>query len=435
MVAKFKVSNFRSILDLELNLLYAEGKAPNGWQKSDVWPFLSATGHTSDRVVPILALYGANASGKTNIIRALASFFGAIRHGIEGRYHPNRLNPKYSSTTFGLEVIKKDSRFCYRLEYDGVSIRKERLRIFAKGAWQTVFAVGEEFSVEAIATENYPVDKLKDFFRVECTSAAGVQVRSWFDCLGRKYEALSRDVSDAYQACMNSVSVYLTNDIDFVRSIDRLAVKMNATREEAEDRVSQFLKKFDIGIEGIAVDSQELSSDELAQFFEKRGLPRGSVNRRDGKFYLEVIDSKHRDVGGNLVPMAYRSDESEGTRLLAGIVATCLVALDCGDAVFFDELDRSLHPLLLIELVKLFKLKRYNPHGAQLVFTAHDPSLMEDVLLRLGEIGVVNNGLAAGTTLRRLVDLKRDGMEIRNVHNFRKLYMDGFFTGIPYPVL
>ena len=435
MVTKFKVSNFRSILDLELNLLYTEGKAPNGWQKSDVWPFLSPTGHASDRIVPVLALYGANASGKTNIIRALASFFGVIRHGIEGRYHPNRLNPKYSATTFELEFVKKDSRFCYRLEYDGVSIRKERLQIFAEGAWQTVFAVGEEFSVEAIATENYPVDKLKDFFRVECTSAEGVQVRSWFDCLGRKYEALSRNVSDAYQACMNGVSVYLTNDIDFVRGIDRLALKMNATREEAEDRVSQFLKKFDIGIEGIAVDSQELSSDELAQLFEKRVLPRGSVNRRDGKFYLEVIDFKHRDVGGNLVPMSYRSDESEGTRLLAGIVATCLVALDCGDTVCFDELDRSLHPLLLIELVKLFKLKRYNPHGAQLVFTAHDPSLMEDVLLRLGEIGVVNNGLATGTTLRRLVDLKRDGMEIRNVHNFRKLYMDGFFTGIPYPVL
>lgn len=435
MITKFKVSNFRSILDLELNLLYAEGKAPNGWRNGDVWPFLSATGRASDRVVPILALYGANASGKTNIVRALASLFGVIRNGIEGRYCPNRLNPKYSSTTFELEFIQKGSRFWYQLEYDGTCIRNERLQTFVDGVWQMVFAVGEKFAVEAIATENYPVDKLKDFFRVECTSAAGAQVRSWFDCLGRKYEALSRTVTNAHQACMNGVSVYLTNDIDFVRGIDRLALEMNVTREEAEERVSQFLKKFDIGIEGIAVDSQELSSDELTQLFEKRVSPRGSINRRDGKFYLEVIDFKHRDVGGKLVSMAYRSDESEGTRLLAGIVATCLAALDCGNAVFFDELDRSLHPLLLIELVKLFKLKRYNPHGAQLVFTAHDPSLMEDVLLRLGEIGVVNNGLATGTTLRRLVDLKKDGMEIRNVHNFRKQYMDGFFTGIPYPVL
>lgn len=435
MITKFRVSNFRSILDLELNLLYAEGKAPNGWQKGDVWPFLNTTSLASDRVVPVLALYGANASGKTNLIRALANFFGIIRYGIEGRYHPNRLNPKYSSTTFELEFTNKDSRFCYRLEYDRVQIRNERLQIFAEGVWRTVFSAGKDFAVEAIATENYPVDKLKDFFRVECSSAAGAQVRSWFDCLGRKYEALSRNVSEAYRVCMEGVSVYLTNDIDFVRGIDRLAQEMGSTREEAEDRVSQFLKRFDLGIEGIAVDSQELSSDETAQLFERRVLPRGGVNRRDGKFYLETIDFKHRDIGGNLVSMAYRSDESEGTRLLAGVIATCLVALDRGSTVFFDELDRSLHPLILIELVRLFKLKQYNPHGAQLVFTAHDPSLMEDVLLRLGEIGIVNNGLATGTTLRRLVDMRNADMEIRNVHNFRKQYMDGFFTGIPYPVL
>lgn len=435
MITKFRVSNFRSILDLELNLLYAEGKAPNGWQKGDVWPFLNTTGLASDRVVPVLALYGANASGKTNLIRALANFLGIIRYGVEGRYHPNRLNPKYSFTTFELEFTNKDSRFCYRLEYNRMQIQRERLQVFVEGGWQTVFSAGEDFAVEAIATENYPVDKLKDFFRVECSSAAGVQVRSWFDCLGRKYEALSRNVSEAYQACMDGVSVYLTNDIDFVRGVDRLAQEMGVTREAAEERVSQFLKRFDLGIEGIAVDSQELSSDELAQLFEKRVLPRGGVNRRDGKFYLETIDFKHRDVDGNLVSMAYRSDESEGTRLLAGVIATCLVALDRGSTVFFDELDRSLHPLILIELVRLFKLKQHNPHGAQLVFTAHDPSLMEDVLLRLGEIGIVNNGLATGTTLRRLVDMRNAGMEIRNVHNFRKQYMDGFFTGIPYPVL
>lgn len=435
MIAKFRVSNFRSILDLELNLLYAEGMAPNGWQKGEVWSFLDTTGWSSDRVVPVLALYGANASGKTNVIRALASLFAIIRHGIEGRYCPNRLNPRYASTTFELEFIKKNSRYCYRLEYDGGRIRNENLKVFVEGAWRTVFAVGEEFAFEVIATENYPIDKLKDFFRVECTSAAGAQIRSWFDCLGRKYKALSQTVAEAYQACMKEVSVYLTNDIDFVRGIDSLALEMKSTHEEAEYRVSQFLKKFDIGIEGIVVDSQELSSDELALFFEKRQTGRGSVNRRDGKFYIEAIDFKHRDVDGNLVPMAYRSEESEGTRLLAGIIATCLVALDCGSTVFFDELDRSLHPLILIELVKLFKPRQYNPHGAQLVFTAHDPSLMEDVLLRLGEIGIVNNGLATGTTLRRLVDMRNAGMEIRNVHNFRKLYMDGFFTGIPYPVL
>ena len=435
MITKFQIVNFRSILDLELNLSYEEGKAPNGWQKGDVWPFLTSTGVSTDRVVPILALYGANASGKTNIIRALNCLLGIVRHGIENRYNPNKLNPKYSTTLFLLEFIKEATRFEYRLEYDGKRIVNERLRVFSEDGWRVVFSIGEHFSVDFIATPNYPVEKLKDFFRVECTSADGRQVRTWFDCVGRKYEALSQTVTKAYHACMGGISVYLTNDIEFVKGIERLAREMQSDKETAEERVAQFLRKFDLSIEGISIDSQEIPADEVVLLFEK-GTPVGaSLNRRGGKFFLEVIDFKHRDIGGKLVPMAYRSEESEGTRLLSGIVATCLVALDCGGTVFFDELDRSLHPLVLVELVKLFKLKQHNPHRAQLVFTAHDPSRMEDVLLRLGEIGIVNNGLSTGTTLRRLIDMKKNGMVIRNVHNFRKQYMEGFFTGIPYPVL
>jgi AAA15 family ATPase/GTPase len=118
-----------------------------------------------------------------------------------------------------------------------------------------------------------------------------------------------------------------------------------------------------------------------------------------------------------------------------GILAVCLRTLDRGATVFFDELDRSLHPILLIELVKLFKLKKFNKHGAQLVFTAHDPSIMEDVLMRVGEIGIVNNNVHSGSTLTRLVDMKDKGLNVRNVHNFRKMYMEGFFAGVPYPVL
>ena len=91
--------------------------------------------------------------------------------------------------------------------------------------------------------------------------------------------------------------------------------------------------------------------------------------------------------------------------------------------------------MVLIELVKMFKLKKFNPHGAQLIFTAHDPTLMEDVLMRLGEIGIVNCNLHTGTMLRRLIDLKKDGMDIRNVHNFRKMYLDGLFSGVPFPIL
>ena len=433
MISRFHVQNFRSILDLEVDLSYAEGKAPNGWADGEVLPFVAPTKRAEDRMVPVLAFYGANASGKTNVIRALHTLQKIVRYGIEGRYNPNRLNPKFAATRFEIEFRTEGDRFDYCVTYEEQSIRNERLRVFQEEDWRVVFEVGgETFDVAALATEAYSVERLRDFYRVECARADGSQTHTWFDCIGRKYEALSSVVQTAYDACLNGFSVYLSNEIDFVQSLERLS---GEGLVDAKARVARFLKKFDLSIESIAVESREISRDELVRLVGEHVRVRGEVNRRDGKYFLETIDFGHKDVNAGIVPIAYASEESEGTRLLAGVLATCLHALDCGTTVCFDELDRSLHPLILIELVKLFKLKKYNRKGAQLIFTAHDPTLMEDSLMRLGEIGIVNNGLHSGTTLKRLTDLKKEGMDIRNVHNFRKMYMDGFFAGIPYPTM
>ena len=69
MLSSFIIKNFKSILDLTVDFSYAEGKAPNRYKELDTIPFLNAT--AKDKVIPCLSIYGANASGKTNIIKAL----------------------------------------------------------------------------------------------------------------------------------------------------------------------------------------------------------------------------------------------------------------------------------------------------------------------------------------------------------------------------
>ena len=96
-----------------------------------------------------------------------------------------------------------------------------------------------------------------------------------------------------------------------------------------------------------------------------------------------------------------------------------------------DELDRSLHPFILISLIKLFKSKRYNKTSAQLVFTAHDPTPLDDDLLRVSEVGIIDKTVAEGTSFRRLCDYKGT----RNVSNFRKQYLSGVYSGIPFPYI
>jgi AAA15 family ATPase/GTPase len=100
-----------------------------------------------------------------------------------------------------------------------------------------------------------------------------------------------------------------------------------------------------------------------------------------------------------------------------------------------DELDCSLHPLLMREIVLYFKKRRFNPLGAQLIVTTHNTDILDDSILRLSEIALVRKTVANGTLVRRLIDLKNGGEDIRNVTNFRKQYLAGFYSGIPHPAL
>ena len=113
MIKSFTIQNFKSILDLTLDFTYDEGKAPNGYKEMETLPFLEIKRSIKEhklnktaikkeviRTVPSLALYGANAAGKSNIIQALSVMEEVIGKGIENTYKPNKLNKKYDYTVF-----------------------------------------------------------------------------------------------------------------------------------------------------------------------------------------------------------------------------------------------------------------------------------------------------------------------------------------------
>ncbi len=106
MIKSFTIQNFKSILDLTIDFTYNEGKAPNGYKEMETLPFLEL-GKVKNkyiRMVPCMALYGANASGKSNIIDALSVIKKVIDEGVANTYKPNKLNKKYDYTVFIIEV-------------------------------------------------------------------------------------------------------------------------------------------------------------------------------------------------------------------------------------------------------------------------------------------------------------------------------------------
>lgn len=102
------------------------------------------------------------------------------------------------------------------------------------------------------------------------------------------------------------------------------------------------------------------------------------------------------------------------------------LAAQIGGVLLVDELERSLHPLLVREVVLQFKKRRLNPKGAQLIITTHSTDLLDDSILRLSKIALVRKTTANSTMIRRLVEVKKAGEDIRNVTNFRKQYLAGF---------
>ena len=139
----------------------------------------------------------------------------------------------------------------------------------------------------------------------------------------------------------------------------------------------------------------------------------------------------HEDTEGNIKTLDFVTEESDGTKVVAALLGVCLWALETGRTLFVDELDRSLHPFILLSLIKLFKSKRYNRTNAQLVFTVHDPTPLDGDLLRVSEVGIVDKKPASGTEFRRLCEYKGT----RNVFNFRKQYLSGVYSGVPFPYI
>ncbi len=431
-----EIRNFKSILDLTIDLRYGEGKAPNGWRDFEVMPFIEGLGQ--HRYVPILGIYGANASGKTNILEAVKCFCDVIQNGVEGNFKPNRINPKYNSTSFAVAIQGVDSTLVYELEYDRFSLRREKLACQSENGQFTVFsAVDGKLDPGELAGGSYGPERLSEIFKVECMDGHERQYKTFLGCLARNYLGLSWAVAVVADALLKDTAVYLHNAPPLSYAIDKL-VDSRASNDVkgAFGKIVKVLRKFDFSLRDIKLEREVVPSSDLpkhAARFKNRKSMMSFLG--DSSVAFDQVTTYHAREDGGLEAFDFQTEESEGTKIAAGLVGVCLWALERGAIVFFDELDRSLHPILLLDLVRMFKCKSTNPQGAQLVFTLHDTTLLEDATTRTSEIAVVNNNAHDGTRMTRLSELyKEDGKAVRNVHNFRKQYMEGLLSGVPHPL-
>lgn len=430
MIIKFVIKNFRSIVDLVLDMTYGAKRAPNGFQDMVRMPFIESYAG-GPRCVPCMALWGANAAGKSNIIKALSLLRNILSprgEGVVGYYDGNLIVPCGDNTTFELTFVVENRLLCYELTYGLNGIAREKLT--SEG--QLVFQLeGNTYNLEQLVSAGYGLDRIQNIIEVECMGSKGAgQIRPLLSVLGFRYHGLNKDVAAAF-GFFARMDVWGDLDVQtvFPLAVDILSDEAGITKEKATDRIVSIVRKLDVDVLDITMAENPHKDERRMELYDFR-------TGRDGAGeYDVVIHSRHKNINGEDVYFRFMKHESEGTKRLATLVGFILAALEKGALVCIDELDWALHPLVVREMISMFMRKDMNPKGAQLIFTTHMTDLLEDGVLRMSEICLVNKNKYVGTKARRLVDIKNSGEDIRNVTNFRKQYLDGYYQAIPHPAL
>ena len=401
----FRVSNHRSLRDE---------------QELDLRPVYDR----SRPAVPVAAIFGANASGKSNAVDALWFMRSAVVSS-HARWNPRGGIPRKafrlgrvelsSLSGFAVDLLIDGIQYTFGFEVDDYQVRAEWLYSYPRGRRRVLFSrrggeidfgpsfVGPKSLIEEMTRAN-------SLFLSAAAQAGHTQVlpvHSWF------------------QAAL--VLADHTNARDRRRETAGLLEDPSTAA-----RVLELVRVADLGIADIQLDESrrrldETQRTEVARLLE--GQP-SAVSAIRELLHLEPgIVFVHGSAGGS-TPLEL-DDESRGTLAWFDLIGPLVAALDDGGVLVVDEIDASLHPLLVRQLVRLFRNGETNPKGAQLIFTTHDTSLLarhrSEEVLRRDEIWFTEKDEQGATALYPLTDFRpREGL------NWERRYLGGSVGAVPF---
>ena len=411
MLLRFRFSNFRSFREeQELSLV-----AGSSLKEPDT--LLIHPPNLKESVLPSAAIYGANASGKTNIIRALLFVAGAVGQSYRG-WPPDRTigyEPFFTSkksaaepSQFEVDFLIDGVRQCYGFRLDAKEILEEWLFVYPKGKKQTWFhrRHGKPISFSAkMPGANRVIESLTRKNSLFLSAAA----QNNHEALMPAYKWLTEllFVADA----MADRSIYLSHTADLCK--DSLV----------GEAVARLVRAADLGITGMQIEQMQLSEEvkkkleTIASVLELKEVPVRPANSR--------IRLLHK-FGDETLPFD-EDKESAGTIAYLRVLGPIVRALNKGAVLCVDEIDASLHPLLASQLVRLFNDPSTNSKGAQLIFNTHDATLLGRANLRRDQIWFTEKSDDGTSHLYPLTDFKP-----RQNENLESGYLQGRYGAIPF---
>ncbi|MEI6755326.1 MAG: ATP-binding protein [Paludibacter sp.] len=373
------------------------------------------------------AIYGANASGKSNIVKALVSFIKIIKNSVKDE----KVLDLIENFKLSVDTDNKPSFFQLIFEINKIQFRYgfEVTDKEIKSEW--LFGVPNEREVCYFVRENNTINDISKLHFEEGHKLLSI----YNDSEGENEVFRSNSLFLSAVAAMNGkLSKQIVNSIFSITVLSGLQDKQlynisgtNLRNEETKNKITEFLKIADVGINSLdVIDANNTVENDLVKDAPVEYLKKLEHDNKIGSVISmhDKFNSKKEKVGE--ANLQFLSSQSEGTLKMFEISSFIIKAIENGETLVIDEFDARLHPLISKKIVELFNSQGNS--SAQLIFITHDTNLLSADLLRRDQIDFVEKDKYGESHLYSLVQFKG----IRNSASFEKDYIKGKYGAIPF---
>ena len=412
MLVEFSVENYRSIKN-EACLSLVASSDKKSMQRHIVVPHTMKNSNSSPLLLRSAAIYGANAAGKTNLLRALSAMKEIVinqqRDTESIPVTPFLFDPacRDKPSTFEVICFVNGVRYQYGFSVTSDRVIEEWLYAYPKGRTQTWFQRSNDswklgnklLGNKEIWRQATRPDTL---YLTTAVSLNSKQLRPLFDWFKKNLHVATKG-----------------------RWNSRFSISKVRENDKSKSEIIAFLQAADLGISDLRVSEKEFSPNmipENAPTIVKDIINKDIVGRKLPQLWLS------HDAGHSELTEIKLSEESGGTQKIFALAGPWLDTLQNGHVIVVDELNEKLHPTLVRFLVERFHDPNVNSKGAQLIFSTHDTSILSHDVFRRDQIWFCERNRRQETELFSLVEFRpRKGS-----NNLERAYLSGRYGAIPF---
>lgn len=416
MLIEFRVSNFKSIREEQVFSLIASSDKKN-CPESVIEQELP--GMKGLRYLKGAAIYGANAAGKSTLIQALHSMWNYVGQSATEMKPdaPTGRTPflldevsRNAPTSFELTFVAEGVRYQYGFALSDTEVVEEYLIAYPKGSAQKWFNRSKGSGKEWVTSS---------YFK----GHSGLQEKT-------RKNALYLSVGATWNhPQLSPVYEWISEQLRFLdlteweALLPLVTMKQIAGDEERKAKIWSLMQTADFGLSNMLLETVDVP---VLQYVKAHPddfdhIPDNAQTVKEHRrLFLE------HQIGDDSYPIDWRH-ESAGTRRFFGLLGPWLDTMEQGYTVFIDELDTSLHPVLVREILKLLFSDAFNPNGAQVIFTTHNPTLLDQHLIRRDQVWFTEKDKEGATHVYPLTDYSP-----RSGEALAKGYLAGRYGAIPF---